>query len=642
MSTNTSLSWRMGIFFGVCLTLQPVFGSSPNERAIRDLIQCLQSYEECERYEAIEALSATRDQRLTSLFRAYNQGAVYVWDERQVAICADVRTEPLRGKVANLRCPLSGDRLTKDGQDVVAPIKQLRGLVPNRTERRAVGMAIRRLEIWSTDADTQLAAIKRLGNSREPQFAAALEELLASSPSRQVARRARESLLLIRVSGHMSQPFGTKVGAIRDLGAMRSARAVPVLMEILNDSNSTEIHAAALRALDDIEHYQRIVRYAQNLFNGISLGSILVLMALGLSIIFGQMGVINMAHGELMMIGAYATYEMQLLFGATPDNPSGAYFLVAIPFSFVVAATFGYVIERLVIRQLYDRPLETLLATWGVGLVLVQLARVKYGDNIGINAPSWLIGAVEPIQDLVIPYNRAFILGLCMACVLGLRCLLHYTRLGLLMRATVQGRQVASTLGVPTDRVDAYTFALGAGLAGVAGCAWTLVGGVTPDMGQNHIVDSFLVVVTGGVGKLVGTVVAGLGIGSLNKVLEPMSFSHSLVLVGAVTFVGCWAMLVWDAFRYHQRWGWASFVMPIPIPLFFVLVNRRNRKLRSVTAGYCMSLAAVIVGSLVSHPWMMQQIRSIWAKVLILLCVVVFIQWKPLGLFPPKGRLVDA
>ena len=324
---------------------------------------------------------------------------------------------------------------------------------------------------------------------------------------------------------------------------------------------SKDLRATFTTAVESIDKYHYWVRKVQDLVNGISTGSILVLMALGLAIIFGQMGVINMAHGELMMVGAYAAYEMQELFGhRPPDDPNDWYFVAAFPVAFLAAGLVGYLIERLVVRHLYGRPLDTLLATWGIGLILIQTARVRYGDNIGLSSPETLVGGMEPITGLVLGYGRFFVVIMAAACVLAIHVLFKYTRSGLLIRATVQNRDTANSLGVNTRRVDGLTFALGSGLAGIAGCSLICVyGSVTPNMGQNFIVDSFLVVVTGGVGELAGAVWAGLGLGVINKFFEPM-FANNGVM---------------------------------------------------------------------------------WAKVLILLTVVVFIQWRPAGLFPPKGRLAD-
>jgi urea transport system permease protein len=270
-----------------------------------------------------------------------------------------------------------------------------------------------------------------------------------------------------------------------------------------------------------------------------------------------------MAHGELMMIGAYATFEMQRLFGHSPDNPSDLYYVAALPVAFLTAAFVGYLIEILVVRHLYQRPLESLLATWGIGLILIQLVRIRYGDNIGVNAPTWARGGLEVVQDLIVPYSRCFIIVLCGLCVLLIYYLMNYTKLGLRMRATMQNRNMANSIGVNTQRVDRFTFAFGSGIAGVAGYAWTLIGGVTPDMGQtNFIIDSFLVVVTGGVGELIGVICAGLGIGVLTKVIEPTT------------------------------------------------------------------IGPFVVG-------------AIWAKIMLLIIIVGFIQFKPAGLFAPKGRLSD-
>jgi urea transport system permease protein len=262
------------------------------------------------------------------------------------------------------------------------------------------------------------------------------------------------------------------------------------------------------------------------MFSGLSLGSVLVLMALGLSIVFGLMGVINMAHGELMMIGAYATYITQNIFiwGIAHFHLSpafqGAYFICAIPIAFATAAATGWLIEALIVRHLYGRPLETLLATFGVSVVMIKIVRQIFGDNIAVNSPSWLQGGCEVMQDVVLGYARLFIIGFTIAVIVAMYLVMERTRLGLLLRATTQNRGMAAALGVPTRRIDGLTFALGSGIAGLAGCALTLLGGVTPDMGQNYIIDSFMVVVTGGVGKLAGAIWAGMGLGCLNKLFE--------------------------------------------------------------------------------------------------------------------------
>jgi urea transport system permease protein len=260
---------------------------------------------------------------------------------------------------------------------------------------------------------------------------------------------------------------------------------------------------------------------AQDLFSGLSLGSILVLVALGLSIIYGLAGVINMSHGEFIMIGAYSAYCVQQLFaGFLPAAWGQAAFFVSLPVSFGIAAAFGLVVEWLVIRHLYHRPLESLLATWGISLILIQLARTVFGDLTSVKAPAALSGGIEVATGVILPYNRLFILGLSILMCFLTYLLFQRTRLGLKIRAVTQNRNMSACLGISTQAIDRLTFALGSGLAGIAGCALTLIGNIVPNMGQTYIVDSFLVVVTGGVGKLAGCIASGLGIGLFSKFFE--------------------------------------------------------------------------------------------------------------------------
>jgi urea transport system permease protein len=256
-------------------------------------------------------------------------------------------------------------------------------------------------------------------------------------------------------------------------------------------------------------------------FTGISLGSILLLAALGLAITYGLMGVINMAHGELIMIGAYATYMVQGLFRNYLPGVFDWYLIAAIPVAFMTSALVGVALERSVIRFLYGRPLETLLATWGISLMLMQLVRSIFGaQNVGVENPSWMSGGLAVLPNLSLPYNRIFIVLFAVLVLVGVWLLISKTRLGLFVRGVTQNRPIASCMGVNTARIDTYAFALGSGIAGLAGCALSQIGNVGPDLGQSYIVDSFMVVVLGGVGQLAGTVYAAMGLGILNKFLE--------------------------------------------------------------------------------------------------------------------------
>jgi urea transport system permease protein len=260
------------------------------------------------------------------------------------------------------------------------------------------------------------------------------------------------------------------------------------------------------------------------LFSGLSIGSILLLAALGLAFSFGLMKVINMAHGEFIMAGAYVTYIFQTFLAEPLRGPDGQkeglIFVLSIVAAFFIVGALGYLLEVLVIRRLYGRPLDTLLATWGISLILQQIARSYDPRNVPVTAPAWLSGRITVMPGLVFPYSRLFIIGLAVVCVVGVYIYLNRTAIGRRTRAVMQNREMASALGVATRRVDAYTFALGAGLAGVAGSALTLLGQIGPQLGTAYIVDAFLVVVLGGVGSLPGTILAALIIGTLNPIFQ--------------------------------------------------------------------------------------------------------------------------
>ena len=513
-----------------------------DETTLRREMLRLTASERADRLSAIESLQRVRDDRVLPFLEAYQRGEIYLWNS-QLIFCDAMNRNSEATLMAPLSDPFTRDPIEGEGQVVVVAKRELDAVGPRRPERRLITNAIRVLELWSSDRERRLGAGRRLGDTRNRIFMEPLEQLLDAETDEKVRHTARESVYLLQLAGTIEGlPQGDRIEAVKQLGEMASARAVPVLKDILapleevTDSKtfSEESMREALRqSLAQIESYQQRVRVVGYLFSGLSLGSILILMALGLSVIFGQMGVINMAHGELMMVGAYATYQVQKYFGhSLPDNPENLFYVWALPVAFFSAAGIGWLMELLVVRHLYGRPLETLLATWGIGLILMQAVRLYYGDNIGVNSPEWLMGGMELFQDFRLPYNRLFIIVLTLVCLSLLYALMRYTRTGLWIRATVQNREIASSLGVNTRRTDGLTFALGSGLAGIAGYALTLIGGVTPDMGQNYIVDSFLVVVTGGVGELAGAVIAGLSLGVINKFLEP--FFGELIGNGAI------------------------------------------------------------------------------------------------------------
>jgi urea transport system permease protein len=437
------------------------------------------------------------------------------------------------------RQPIAGP----DGKPLLAELSALAEVSTGRSLRIAIRPLLDAFsgqdDLVSPDPATRRAAATKMGYTGDASILQVLEGALAKEHDRWVRFALEEGAALIRLRVGAA---GERVAAARTLGRLRSANATEPLYRIATDAEApAPLAAAAREALKRIERWGLFTQAIEIAFQGLSLSSILLLMALGLAIVFGLMGVINMAHGELMALGAYATFLVQGWFAAYLPDRFDYYFLVALPFSFLVSASAGFVLERGVIRFLYGRPLETLLLTWGVSLIIQQGLRLWFGAaNVDVTAPRWLSGGVPVMIGVQLPYNRLFIIGLAAVSVGAMYLLLFRTDAGLRIRAVTQNRGMAACLGVRARWVDAGTFALGAGLAGLAGCAITQIGNVGPELGQNYIVDSFMVVVTGGVGKLAGSILAAVGIGGLNKVIEPgmgAVFGKVLILVLVILFI---------------------------------------------------------------------------------------------------------
>ena len=437
------------------------------------------------------------------------------------------------------RAPLTGP----DGKPLLADLSTLTDVPAGRSLRLVLRPLIDAFsgqsELASADPAARRGAVTKMGNVGDASALPALEAALAKEHDRWVRFAIEEAVALIRLR---TGGDAERVAAADALGRLRSANALERLREVAAEAQTPAgLGLSARAAVKRIERWALLTRAIEVGFQGLSLSSILLLMALGLAIIFGLMGVINMAHGELMALGAYATFLMQGWFAAYFPSRFDYYFLVALPFSFLVAGAAGFVLERGVIRFLYGRPLETLLLTWGVSLMIQQGLRLWFGAaNVDVTAPRWLSGGIPVMIGVQLPYNRLFIIGLAIVCVSGMYLLLFRTDAGLRIRAVTQNRAMASCLGVRARWVDAGTFALGAGLAGLAGCALTQIGNVGPELGQNYIVDSFMVVVTGGVGKLLGSILAAVGIGGLNKIIEPSLgavFGKVLILVLVILFI---------------------------------------------------------------------------------------------------------
>jgi urea transport system permease protein len=488
---------------------------------------------------AVGALGGTRDPKWLEFLTALRDGNVYA-----------------RGKGKALEVVVGGAKSTKGDQDVIeiatAYDRQPLGTVPVATlteiaADRRLRMAIKpfldadetRLQLASPDSETRRGAAVKLGHQADLRAAPVVEAAIAKEMNAGVRHALQEALALIRLA---SGDAAVRVLAAQSLGALHSFDAVPALRKLASDTAASPAERdAATLAIRQIERWSLLVRTVETVFQGASLASILLLMSVGLAIVFGLMGVINMAHGELMAIGAYSTFVVQNVFRARWPEWFGAYFVVALPVSFVVAAAVGVVMERGVIRRLYGRPLETLLLTWGASLIIQQGLRLWFGAaNVDVSSPRWLSGGFALMTGLTLPFNRLFIIGLATVSVAGMYWLLFRTNRGLTIRAVTQNRSMSACLGVRAGAVDALTFGLGAGLAGLAGCALTQIGNVGPSLGQNYIVDSFMVVVTGGVGKLAGTILAAAGIGGLNKGIEPALgavFAKVAILIAVILFL---------------------------------------------------------------------------------------------------------
>ncbi len=408
---------------------------------------------------------------------------------------------------------------------------------PNRV-RRELESALAALKLFSPDRAERAKAVTELKDQADEGKLVLIEK--AEKTETDASIKAQLELLKAAVL-ISSADKAKRLAAATLLAGSDQPATKSLLIERLTQETDPEVKAALNATLSAVSSRLVWGERLGVLFTGISLGSILLLAALGLAITYGLMGVINMAHGELIMIGAYATYFVQNLFRQYAPGAFDAYILAAVPVSFLVSALVGAAMERSVIRWLYGRPLETLLATWGISLILMQLVRTIFGaQNVGVENPSWLSGGVQVLPNLTLPFNRLAILAFAALVLLGMALLISRTRLGLFVRGVTQNRRMASCVGVNTARVDTYAFALGAGIAGLAGCALSQVGNVGPDLGQGYIVDSFMVVVLGGVGQIAGTVYAGLGLGVLNKLLEGWSgavLAKIMVLVFIVVFI---------------------------------------------------------------------------------------------------------
>lgn len=451
------------------------------------------------RVEALVKASAVPDEKTAAFIQALADDAVKTAGDKVFVIRDDKGYDPITG--AELAVPT-------EAEDVIN----------NNLMRGELDNALAALKLLSKDEKVRADAIKTLSGGADESRLPLIEKAWAAEtvPSLKIQLEMVRATILLS-----SSDKAKRLEAAARLSGSNNPISKTVLIARLSEEEDPEVKSALQASLRKVESALAWGDKLGAVFSGISLGSILLLVALGLAITYGLMGVINMAHGELMMIGAYATYVVQGLFQKYLPGLFDWYLLAAVPVAFMASALMGAALERGVIRFLYGRPLETLLATWGISLMLQQLVRSIFGaQNVGVENPVWMSGGVQVLGNLSLPYNRLVIIGFAIAVLLGMAWLISKTRLGLFVRGVTQNRPIASCMGVNTARVDTYAFALGSGIAGLAGCALSQVGNVGPDLGQGYIVDAFMVVVLGGVGQLAGTVYAAMGLGILNKFLE--------------------------------------------------------------------------------------------------------------------------
>ena len=475
----------------------------------------------------IAGLALSHPQGSRELLQAMLDGHVAVREsDKKVFIVRDdpagyALTDPLTGKSAGTG--------SADDFDTVGMNNHL---------RKALRAALAQFDLSSADASVRRAAITEMLRSIDDTTVPALRARLALEQDSGVRRLINEGLAMTDLDD--SVPAPRRLAAIKSLTGSLNPDVYNRLVTLADPAGGdtdSAVRGAAAKAITSINSWRSFYSVIENLFFGLSLGSVLVLSAIGLAITFGVMGVINMAHGELMMLGAYTTYVMQLLM---PGHP-GASTIIAVPAAFLVSGLVGVLIERGVVRFLYGRPLETLLATFGISLILQQVARdVFSANNRPVESPSWMSGLWQINGALSITYNRLVIVLFTFVVFAALLMVLKRTRLGLEVRAVAQNRAMARAMGIRSQWVDAMTFGLGSGIAGIAGVALSQLTNVGPNLGQSYIVDSFMVVVFGGVGNLWGTMIGGMSLGIVNKLLEPYAgavLGKIFVLVAVILFI---------------------------------------------------------------------------------------------------------
>lgn len=476
---------------------------------------------------ALAAIASSDDERALTVLQALDDGEL-TFDSAGTAF---VERDGEKISV------LSGQPATPEGE--------LKNPTVNNTMRRILRPALAQLRLEAKDLKVRLAAASEVSKRPSEELLPAMRQALETEKNSKVIELLELGLAQIDLESNDPERRRSALIVLEENGDVSHKGMLERLLQQNAEGEyaepDPELRASATRALTSIGQRAALIGVFANLFYGLSLGSVLLLAALGLAITFGLMKVINMAHGEMLMIGAYSTFVVQNFFASTLPGLQDFYLIAAVPVAFAVSGLVGLALERGVVRHLYGRPLETLLATWGISLLLIQTVRLTFGaQNVTVANPSWLSGGWELTPTVVLPYSRLVIIAFTALVVTFVWFLLRKTRLGLYLRAVTQNREMAGNLGIPTAKIDMWTFAFGSGVAGLGGVALSQLGNVGPELGQGFIVDSFMVVVLGGVGNIMGTVVGAMGLGLLNKLLEPVAgavLGKIVVLVVIILFI---------------------------------------------------------------------------------------------------------
>jgi urea transport system permease protein len=524
--------WLFILLLGLW-SVPPIDAQSPGDAAFLSSLGELREAAFTDKETIVERLSKTNHPSIRSVLTAFLEDRLYFRNsDQKVFVVKSTEGDP---PALDLIDPQS---LKPAGS---APTDSLTKIGTNNRLRRVLRTTVAHFGLSNPDPAVRLDAVKDMLHSLDESNVAMLQERIGQETNSKVKQEISTALALAALDGSDKQARLDAVATLRHSVSQDVRNKLAGLLEKSPDGNFVEsdeqLRTAAASVVRTIDRWRTFYSGIETLFFGLSLGSVLVLIAIGLAITFGVMGVINMAHGELMMLGAYTTYVVQV---AMPGH-LGISILVSIPAAFIVSGTAGVLIERTIIRFLYGRPLETLLATFGLSLILQQLVRSIFSAlNKSVETPGWMSGTLQLNDALSITYNRLYIVIFTLIVFGAILAVLKHTRLGLDIRAVAQNRAMAGAMGIRTDWVDAMTFGLGSGIAGVAGVALSQLTNVGPNLGQSYIIDSFMVVVFGGVGSLWGSLIGGMSLGIVNKLLEPYSgavLAKIFVLVALILFI---------------------------------------------------------------------------------------------------------